>query len=86
MSRALLESLADELDAKRAHTDACLAAIASIGGDPATVGELVAALRALAVACLGLSEQQAMPCDAWQPAYDAARAVLAKLPENSNEG
>jgi len=49
------------------HQRACLEAIASIGGDPATVQELVAALRLLT-------------CSRHFH-VEAARAVLAKLPE-----
>ena len=67
------------------HATQCLQAIESIGGDPATVAELVAALSSLTAACHGLADQQAMPDHSWEKAYNAAASVLAKLPENSNE-
>ena len=63
------------------HMADCWNAIDSIGGDPATVGELVAALSSLTAACHGLADQQAMPDPSWEPAYNAAVTVLAKIPE-----
>lgn len=64
------------------HVRACLGAIDSIGGDPATVGELVAALRSIDTAFR-------VPDRKWvvgtAQAIIDARAVLAKLPENSND-
>ena len=59
------------------HVGACLKAVQDIGGDPATVQELVAALRCINEACksdfdwIGSTLHQIIK----------ARAVLAKIPE-----
>ena len=78
------------------HQHACLAAIDSIGGDPATVGELVAVVRRFAaIEPSSFFMPDGSECERYHvllctPADDAdfngsdlaaVRAVLAKIPE-----
>lgn len=62
-----------------AHIRNCLDAIDAIGGDPATVGELVAALKVSARIMIRRSDSDGCVYNEEGRARDMADAVLAKV-------
>lgn len=70
------------------HPMRCMEAIESIGGDPATVADLVEALESQTrlFAYVLIVANHGGACFDVDGCLKDARAVLAKIPENSNEG
>ena len=76
--------MSDKHQKAYSHGLACIAAIDAIGGDPATVQELAAALKDMTAGWRYIRETHGdLYGVGWDRAEDAARAVLAKIPEAS---